>query len=101
MARKVLPGFPVSLVLRHKFENERKIRQVTCPILIGHGRRDSIIPYAMSERLAAAAGDRVVSHVTYDEADHNDLFEVGGEELMGHVKVFLDDVAGRDGSVNE
>jgi len=95
MARKVLPGFPTSLVLRHKFDNIEKIARVRCPILLAHGRRDSIIPHVMSERLAKVAGERLVAHLTYDEADHNDFFEVGGVELMDRVGAFLDEVAAR------
>src|SRR5437667_361235 len=54
MARRVLPFAPTSLMLKHHFENESKIRQIRCPILIVHGTRDSIVPFAMSTRLAAA-----------------------------------------------
>jgi pimeloyl-ACP methyl ester carboxylesterase len=92
MARKVLPAFPTSLVLRHKFDNQAKLAKLSCPILLGHGRRDAIIPYAMCERLTAVAGDRLVECVTVDEADHNDLFEVGGDALFGAVGRFIERV---------
>src|SRR6185503_8795814 len=52
MARRVMPILPTSLLLRHHFENEKKIRQLDLPMLIVHGRRDSIIPFDMSRRLA-------------------------------------------------
>src|SRR5439155_22977344 len=81
MARKVLPFFPTSALLQHHFENERKIREIACPILIIHGRRDSIIPFAMSKRLEAAAKGSV-KRIGIEDADHNDLFEIGGEEMF-------------------
>ena len=55
MGRRLMPFFPVSLLLRHRFDSLHKIPQVECPILIGHGRRDRIVPFDMGQRLAAAA----------------------------------------------
>ena len=55
MARRTSPLLPTSLLLRHRFDSLSKIGHVTCPILLGHGRRDQLVPSAMSERLAAAA----------------------------------------------
>ena len=45
MGRRVLPFVPVSLLLRHRFDSMHKIAKITCPILIGHGRRDPIVPF--------------------------------------------------------
>jgi fermentation-respiration switch protein FrsA (DUF1100 family) len=91
MAKRVLPLFPSSLLLRHRFENERKLADVKVPILIMHGTRDSIIPFDMSQRLAAVAGDRAAFHPV-EGADHNDLFDVGGPELFETIGRFLDKV---------
>ena len=55
MSRRSFPFLPPSLLLRHRFDSLAKIGHVTCPILIGHGRRDDDRPLAMSDRLAAAA----------------------------------------------
>jgi pimeloyl-ACP methyl ester carboxylesterase len=88
MARKVLPFFPSSLMLKHHFENERKILAIKCPILILHGKRDSIIPFSMSKRLEHAAGGPV-TRICIDDADHNDLFEIGGEEMFKAVGEFV------------
>ncbi len=46
---------PVGLLVRNAFDSAGKIGRVTCPILIGHGKRDSIIPFSMMDRLIAAA----------------------------------------------
>jgi fermentation-respiration switch protein FrsA (DUF1100 family) len=98
MARRVLPIFPSSLLLKHRFESERKIATLKCPIFIAHGVRDSIIPSFMSDRLARVAGDRVVDTMFIDDADHNDFFEVAGPELSARIKRFLDGLPpARDG----
>jgi fermentation-respiration switch protein FrsA (DUF1100 family) len=80
MARRVLPFAPVSLLLRHRFDSARKIAKIRCPILIGHGRLDPIIPFAMGEKLAATAGGPVTT-LWIDQAEHNDFFAVGGREV--------------------
>ena len=81
MAGRHFPFLPVALLLRHRFESERKIAWVTCPVFVGHGRADGLIPFEMSERLAAAA-KRPVTRLTIDEADHNDFFSSGGRCVL-------------------
>src|SRR5271165_3087242 len=74
------PMFPVKLMLTQRFESEGKMGKIKVPMLIGHGCKDSIVPYRMSERLAKAAGGRVV-RLSCEGADHNDFFDVAGEAL--------------------
>ena len=88
VGKRVYPFLPISLMLRHRFENERKMASVGCPVLIIHGRRDSIIAHDMAARLAAAAGGPV-TRLDLD-TDHNDLFEQGGDELATAVRRFLE-----------
>src|SRR5207248_9669521 len=59
MGRKMLPWFPTSLLLRHRFENERKMAQVSCPSFLAHGTLDTLVPFPMNARLARAAGGPV------------------------------------------
>ncbi|MGA3065726.1 MAG: alpha/beta hydrolase [Tepidisphaeraceae bacterium] len=89
MAHKLVPWIPTSLILRHHFENLDKIRRISCPVLIANGTRDSIVPPTMADRLAAAAKSRVTRY-RVDLADHNDLFEVGGDKLLAQLKSFVD-----------
>jgi len=88
MARRTLPYVPASILLRHRFENLSKIAKVKCPILIGHGRRDTLIPHSMSDQLAKAC--KVPSmRFSVDEAGHNDFFSVGGEQVLDSMRTFL------------
>jgi len=89
MATRVMPLFPTSLLLRHRFDNEAKLPNVKCPILIMHGTRDGIIPFDMSRRLAEIAGERATFEPV-EGADHNDLFDVGGPEMFETIGRFLD-----------
>jgi uncharacterized protein len=92
MARRMLPFVPVSLLLRHRFDNRQKIAKVRCPVLIGHGGRDPVVPFAMGKKLAACA-EGPVTTLWIDQAEHNDFFDVGGrridEAIGGFVKEHL------------
>ena len=90
MGRRMTPFLPVSLLLRHRFDSLRKISRIQCPILIGHGRRDRIVPFEMGQRLAAAAKGPVTT-LWIDEADHNDIYHVGGNEIDKAVVKFIDE----------
>ena len=89
VARGKLPFVPVSLLLQPRFESLRKIATIRCPILIGHGRRDSIIPFWMSEELAASAGGPVTT-VWVEIAAHKHFIEKGGRQLDEAIARFLE-----------
>jgi fermentation-respiration switch protein FrsA (DUF1100 family) len=91
MVSRQFPVLPLSLLLRHRFESLDKISRVSCPVLIGHGSQDSIVPCEMSGRLAASAKGAVTSF-TVEGADHNDLYEVGGTQVFEALKVFIDEI---------
>ncbi len=87
MARLRAWCLPTSLLLRSRFDNLSKIGVIACPIFIAHGTHDTIVPFAMSRKLIAAAKGPVTS-VEVD-SDHNDIFENGGEALDTQFKRFL------------
>jgi fermentation-respiration switch protein FrsA (DUF1100 family) len=93
MARQSFPYLPTSILLRHRFDNMARIAQVTCPILMGHGTNDSIVPCAMSKRLAMMAR-APLTRFTIAGADHNDVFEVRTTETFERLKRFVETVAG-------
>lgn len=92
-----IPG--VGLLLKHRFDNIRKIRSVTCPTLIGHGTDDSFVPASMSDRLAEAAGGPVSTFRI--PSDHNDFFLVGRPRIGEELKALVDRVAGAPGRTHE
>jgi len=93
MAHKVVPIYPTALVLRAHFNNCEKIGAVHCPILMMHGTADTFVPFAMMSRLSRCA-TAPVSLYSIDEADHNSVFEVGGEKLLDRIDQFIRDVGG-------
>jgi len=93
MARQIVRWFPTSFILKYRFDNVRKLAAIDCPILIVHGTEDELVPFAMAPKLAAAAKGNVQRY-NVQGAGHNDVFEVGGEELGRRVARFIQGLAG-------
>jgi fermentation-respiration switch protein FrsA (DUF1100 family) len=89
MSRRSLPFLPATLLLRQRFDSEAKMSHITCPILLGHGRRDDIVPAAMQDRLAAAATKAPVMKFVIDDAGHNDFYDVGREQIFRAMSRFI------------
>ena len=69
------------------FENERKLARVSCPVLVMHGRRDEVIPFAHGQTLFAAAKEPKRSFWVPDAA-HNDFLLVAGSGLWAALREF-------------
>lgn len=63
---------PVSLLMKDQFHSDRRIKKVTAPLLILHGVKDRVVPYAMGERLFELANEP--KHiVSFLDAGHDNL----------------------------
>ena len=49
-AKTFYPYIPVSLLLKDKFDNKSKIKNINVPILIMHGEVDQIVPFFMEKK---------------------------------------------------
>jgi pimeloyl-ACP methyl ester carboxylesterase len=91
-AHAMLPWVPravVRLFIRERFDNVSKVRQVTCPISIGHGIDDELVPFAMAERLAQAARTRnPVTFLPIQGCSHNGIFEASSGCVWRAIKDF-------------
>lgn len=78
-------GFlPVSLILTQKFDTLSKIGDVKVPVLITHGTRDSIVPFAMGERLFQAANSPK-RFIKVEGAGHHNLSGVAFDEYRSAI----------------
>jgi pimeloyl-ACP methyl ester carboxylesterase len=89
MARYHYPMFPSGLVLKHRFESEQKLPSLRVPHLLGHGRRDTLIPFRHADRLAAVSKSAQLTRYVSDEAGHNDFFDVADRELAAVLRQWL------------
>ncbi len=90
VAARAYPFLPVRALVKDRFDNLGAIGAVRAPILIIHGERDTVVPPALSARLAEAA-DTDVRRVVIPGAGHNDVFAAGGAQAVG---AFLEDLFG-------
>jgi len=84
-AKKFYPYIPVSLLLKDKFENYKKIKNINSPILVMHGEVDQIVPFFMGKKIYELANKPKYSYFTkYD--DHMMEYD---ESLVLALKSFL------------
>ena len=84
-AKKFYPYIPVGLLLKDKFENKDKIKNVRSPILIMHGEEDQIVPFEMGKKIFEMANEPKYSYFTkYD----NHMMEYD-ENLVKALNSFL------------
>lgn len=79
----------ISIYPFDKFQSIVKIKNVKCPILVIHGRRDQIISFWHGEKLFEAANEPKFSY-WIDEAGHNDVPFIGGNNYFTTIKSFSD-----------
>ena len=80
------PIFPVRLLLKDRYESNKKIKNIKSPILIMHGEVDKLVPFWMGKKLYELANEPKYSYFSkYDDhmMEYND-------ELLNTLKVFIE-----------
>ena len=85
LSRKYYPWAPTGLLLKDKFETDKKIKKVFSPILILHGREDKIVPFEMGQELFKKANNPKYNYFI-DNDDHMMDFN---EELINSIRSFI------------
>jgi len=84
-AKNVYPYIPVGLLLKDRYENYKKIKNINIPILVMHGEADQIVPFRMGKKIYDIAKQPKYSHFTkYD----NHMMEYD-ENLISELKKFI------------
>jgi len=79
------PFFPIRLLLKDKYESDKKIKNIKSPILIMHGEVDGIVPFWMGKKMYKLANEPKYSYFSkYD--DH--MMEYN-EKLLNELKKFI------------
>ena len=66
------PFLPVSMMMKNRFENYKRIQNVHIPTIIAHGTNDVVIPFSEGKELFALANNPK-SFVEMKYSDHNTL----------------------------
>ncbi len=70
-----------------KFESISKIKDVNCPILFIHGKKDTLIPFWHTEKLLEEAKSK--THTFWiEDAGHNDVFLKAQDDYLKAIKDF-------------
>src|ERR1043165_771408 len=80
VAAAAFPFAPVRWFVRDPFHSDQRIADVTCPVLIMHGGRDTTIPIRFGEKLYEFAREPK-QMVRFAEAAHNDLDSFGTTDV--------------------
>jgi fermentation-respiration switch protein FrsA (DUF1100 family) len=66
-AKNFYPYIPINLLLKDKFENFKKVKNINTPILVMHGEVDQIVPFSMGKKIYEIANNPKYSYFTkYD-----------------------------------
>lgn len=99
MARRMFAIPLIEYAVKSRFDSLERIRDVHAPILIVHGTRDSVVPFAMGQELFTAAPESK-RFFPVQGAGHNNLIEVGGEDYLACLRSFVAESA-RDSQISE
>ena len=84
-AKEFYPYIPVNLLLKDKYENFKKIKNINSPILIMHGEKDTIVPFSMGEKMYQLANEPKYFYFT----KHDDHMMVYDEPMINTLKNFI------------
>ena len=84
-AKNFYPYIPVDLILKDKYKNNVKIKNINVPLLVMHGEEDQIVPFWMGKKIYEIANKPKYSYFTkYD--DHRMEFD---KNLVLTLKTFI------------
>ena len=84
-AKNFYPYIPVSLLLKDKYDNQNKIKNINTPVLVMHGEVDQIVPFWMGKKIYEIANQPKYSHFTKFD-DHMMEYD---EKLLYALKTFV------------
>jgi uncharacterized protein len=85
VAKIFYPYIPVGFLLRDKYKNYEKIKNINIPVLVMHGEADQIVPFWMGKKIYEIANQPKYSYFTkYD--DHMMEYD---EKLVFVLKTFI------------
>lgn len=94
MAKVAFPFLPVGPFLKTKYDLLARIPQAKPPVLVLHGDRDDVVPYAQGKKIFEAAHEPKEFY-TIRGAHHNDTYIIGGEPYFSVLRSFIERAAAR------
>lgn len=88
MARAVYPFLPLWPFVRTRYDTLSKVPALRVPLLILHGERDEVVPFAQGRRVFEAAPEPK-RFFAIPGAGHNDTYVVGGDAYWRALSDFM------------
>jgi len=85
LAQKYYPVLPVKYLLKDKYETIKKLPNIISPLLVLHGRLDTIVPFAMGQKLFEQANEPKFKYFI-DNDDHMMRYD---QNLLDEIKKFI------------
>jgi fermentation-respiration switch protein FrsA (DUF1100 family) len=85
LAQKYYPVLPVKYLLKDKYETIKKLPNISSPLLVLHGRLDTIVPFAMGQKLFEQANEPKFKYFI-DNDDHMMRYD---QNLLDEIKKFI------------
>ena len=82
------PYLPVSLMLKDKFQSDKKINNIKSPIFVMHSIKDDIVPFWMGKKIFELSNEPKMSFFVED----NNHLVTYDESLMKQLKIFYKDL---------
>ncbi len=89
VAQGTYPYLPLSLLMKDQFHSDAVIGRVKAPLLVLHGERDQVIPFAQGQQLYELA-NAPKRFLRFPAGRHSDLPRYGS---IGEIRRFLAEVA--------
>ena len=86
MGQKYYPIFPVSFLLKDKYETKNKIKNLNSPTLVMHGKKDKVVPFYMGEKIYDLLNTPKYKYFTNND-DHMMEFN---DQLVINIKKFIE-----------
>ena len=88
LAQKYYPILPVKFLLKDKYETIKKLPNINSPLLVLHGKLDSIVPFSMGEKLYKKAKE---PKFKYFIGNDNHMMRYD-QKLLNEIKKFISEI---------
>ena len=89
LAKKYYPFLPINLLLKDKYENLKKIKNINFPVLVMHGKKDKIVPFSMGKTIFENANKPKYSY--FNEFDDH-MMEYN-QDLINSIENFVEQLS--------
>ena len=86
LAHQAFRWLPTRMLLRDRYDSERKAADLKVPVLVLHGEQDTLIPVEMGRRLAERLPD--ARFIPVPRVGHSDILASLEDPLLGRIAAF-------------